>query len=112
MPRAIDLTKLTTEQLDDLLARAAKHRASLLPAPSTEHPKPIDVVVNPEWYTGLVDSGTLLQIRHPGFGWMSFLIPSNERAHLLSLFLRQALFVPEQGTVSAPPPGSGGGAVQ
>jgi hypothetical protein len=110
VPQEIDLTKLSTEELDDLLVRAAKHRASLQPAPPTEHPKPTDVVVNPGWYTALIDSGTLLQVRHPGFGWLSFLIPANERAHLLSLFLRQALFVPEKGAANAPP-GSAGGAV-
>jgi hypothetical protein len=108
MPQNIDLTKLTAEELDDLLARAAKHRASLLPAPPAEHPKPVDVAVNPGWYTALVGSGTLLQVRHPGFGWISLLIPANERAHLLSLLLRQALFVPEEGPAGALPPGSGG----
>jgi hypothetical protein len=108
MPQDIDVTKLTAEELNDLLARAAKHRASLQPGHPTDHPKPADVVVNPGWYVGLVDSGTLLQIRHPGFGWLSFLIPSNERAHLLSLLLRHALFVPNQGAAIAPP-GSGGG---
>jgi hypothetical protein len=111
MPQDIDVTKLTLEELDDLLVRTAKHRASLQPGPSTDHPKPTDVVVNPGWYTGLADSATLLQIRHPGFGWLSFLIPANERAHLLSLLLRQALFVPEQGVANAPPPGAGGGTV-
>ncbi len=111
MPQDIDVTKLTPEELDQLLVKAAKHRASLQPPPPTEHPKPTDVVVNPGWYTALLDSGTLLQIRHPGFGWLSFMIPANERAHLLSLLLRQALFVPEQGMANAPPPGSGGGTV-
>ena len=111
MPQDIEITKLTVEQLDDLLVRAAKHRASLQPGPPTDHPKPTDVVVNPGWYTGLVDSATLLQIRHPGFGWLSFLIPANERAHLLSLFLRHALFVPEQGVANPPQPGAGGGTV-
>jgi hypothetical protein len=95
MPQDSDIAKLTVEELDDLLVRVAKHRASLQPGPPTDHPKPINVVVNPVWYTGLVDSGTLLQISHPGFGWLSFFIPPNERAHLLSLFLRHALFVPE-----------------
>lgn len=111
VPQETDLAKLSAQELDELLVRAAKHRASLQPAPPTEHPKPTDVVVNPGWYTALIDSGTLLQVRHPGFGWLSFLIPANERAHLLSLFLRQALFVPEQGAGNAPPPGSAGGTV-
>ena len=111
MPQEFDLTKLSAEELDDLLVRATKHRASLQPGPPTDHPKPTDVVVNPGWYTALIDSSTLLQVRYPGFGWLSFLIPANERAHLLSLFLRQALFVPEQGAASAPLPGSGGGTV-
>ena len=110
MPQDIDITKLTVEELDDLVVRAAKHRASLQPAPPIDHPKPTDVVLNPGWYTGLVGSATLLQIRHPGLGWLSFLIPGNERAHLLSLLLRQALFVPEHGVATAPPPGAGGGA--
>ena len=111
MPRDIDVTKLTADELDELLIRAAKHRASLQPGPPPHHPKPTDVVVNPGWYAGLVDSRTLLQLRHPGFGWLSFLIPSNERAHLLSLFLRHALFVPEEGVANAPLPGSGGSTV-
>jgi hypothetical protein len=109
VPPEIDLTKLSAGELDELLVRGAKHRASLQPGPPNDHPKPTDVVVNPGWYTALIDSGTLLQVRHPGFGWLSFLIPANERAHLLSLLLRQALFVPEQGAANASPPGSGGG---
>ena len=109
MPQDIDLTKFTAEELDDFLSRAAKHRASLHPGPPLEHAKPTDVVVNPGWYTALVDSSSLLQIRHPGFGWLSFLIPANERAHLLSLLLRAALFVPEHGAATGAAASASGG---
>jgi hypothetical protein len=109
MAQDFDLTKLTADQLDELLARVAKHRASLQPGPPNEHPKPTDVVVNPAWYTGLVDAGTLFQIRHPGLGWLAFLIPANERAHLLSLLLRQALFVPQPAVANASAASPAGG---
>src|ERR1700680_4347557 len=111
MPQDIDITKLTVEELDDLLVRTAKHRASLQPGPSTDHPKPTDVVVNPGWYTGLVDFAPLLQIWRSGFGWLSFLIPVNERAHLLSLFFRHTHFLPEQGVANPPQPRAGVGTV-
>jgi len=110
MPNPIDLSKLTVPELDALIAEAGARRSSLEPPLSNEAPKETQATVNPAWFTALIEPGTLFQIRHPGFGWLSFLIPANERAHLLSLLLNQALFVPAPGsTKSEPPPSASGG---
>ena len=86
-------------------------RASLSPPHSTDAPKKAEAIVNPQWFTCLVDPGTLLQIRHPGMGWLSFVIPANERAQLLGILLNQALFRPTGPAASPPPSVSGGSTV-
>jgi hypothetical protein len=91
MANKIDLSKFTAAELDTLIVEVAKHRANMQPAPAAEHPKKAEAIINPAWYTGPVDVGTLFQIRHPGLGWLSFIIPHAERAHLLAVWLHQAL---------------------
>lgn len=44
----------------------------------------LDAVVNPAWMVmvdnpGLPKDAALLLLRHPGFGWLSFALPENER---------------------------------
>lgn len=109
MSNPVDLTKLTVPELDALIAEAGARRASLEPAHPNEAPKAVQATVNPAWFTALIELGTLLQIRHPGFGWLSFVIPANERAHLLSLLLNQALFAPLPGSAKIEPPLSASG---
>ncbi len=91
MSDQFDLSGLSAEELEEFIQRAAKLRAATEPYPRIDAPEAADAVVNPAWYTMLGEGGTLLQIRHPGIGWLSFVIPPAERAHLLSLLLQQAL---------------------
>lgn len=108
MSHAIDITGLSAAELDDLIAKAGARRATLQPAPPMEAPKQAEAIVNPQWFTCLVEPGTLWQVRHPGFGWLSFVIPPNERAQLLGILLNQALFKPV-ATATKPPPSVSGG---
>jgi hypothetical protein len=57
------------------------------------------------------EDGTLLQFQHMGLGWISFLIPPNERSSLLGILLSQALFQPPAKIADMPAPtaSSGGG---
>jgi hypothetical protein len=104
----MDISLLSATELDQLIAKAALRRAALEPAHSIAAPKQAEAIVNPQWFTCLVDPGTLLQIRHPGLGWLSFVIPPNERAQLLGILLNQALYRPTGPTANLPPSVSGG----
>ena len=104
----MDITALSATELDELISMAAARRATLEPAHATAPPKQAEAIVNPQWFTCLVDPGTLLQIRHPGLGWLSFVIPPNERAQLLGILLNQALYRPAGPTANLPPSVSGG----
>jgi len=111
MSLPIEISELSTAELDELIAKAALRRATLSPPHSTDVPKQAEVIVDPQWFTCLVDPGTLLQIRHPGLGWLSFVIPPNERAQLLGLLLNQALLKPTAASAGPPPSVSGGSTV-
>lgn len=54
-------------------------------------------------------SDTLLQMLHSGHGWLAFLIPSKERANMLSVLLHQALVLPMAPTNSSADGLAGGG---
>jgi len=108
MSHAIDVTQLSASELDDLIAKAAARRATLQPAHPPEAPKQAEAIVNPHWFTCLVEPGTLLQLRHPGVGWVSFVLGPNERAHLLGILLNQALFKAVDTSAKPPPSLSGG----
>jgi hypothetical protein len=78
---AIDLN---TDEVDELMSALADARFSLEPPVPPEAPKGRSVIVpiDPAWRTQ-VDlhpelKGVLLTLRHPGFGWMSFLLPHHE----------------------------------
>lgn len=109
MSQPIDVTQLSASELDELIAEAAARRATLQPPPPMQAPKQAEAIVNPHWFTCLVEPGTLLQLRHPGLGWLSFVIGPNERAHLLGILLNQALFRPAADTSAKPPPSLSGG---
>ena len=111
MSPQIDVSLLSASELDDLIAKAAARRASLHPPHETEAPRQAEAIVSPQWFTCLVEPGTLFQVRHPGLGWLSFVIFPNERAQLLGLLLNQALFKPPSPSSSPPASVSGGSMV-
>lgn len=111
---SIDISALSATELEQLIARAAERRSSMKPAMPGERPNTAKAIVNPAWYVHLVPEGTLFQIGHPGFGWLSFLIPVPERAHLMALLLQQSILGAPQSVSTAMPaatsaPVAGGG---
>lgn len=91
MTQDIDISNMTAEELDKLIMEAAKKRAEMTPPVSNERPKSAQAIVNPAWYTEAIDIGALFQVRHPGLGWLAFVLSHAERAHLLSVWLHQSL---------------------
>ncbi len=86
----IDLSELDAAQLDALIAAAAKRRAEL--GPQSEQPPPqCEAVLNPAWHTSPLPNGVLMMLRHPGMGWLAFVLPHEHRVHLTSLWLHQSL---------------------
>lgn len=110
----IDLSKLSAAELDELILDAAERRSNVQPPPPAEHPHTApQAIVNPAWYVSLVGGGTVFQIRHPGLGWLAFIIPPGERILLMSLLLQQSLLTnpnqSESATTTSPPTADGGG---
>lgn len=89
---AVDISKMDVVELDALIATAAQRRAQLEPEVPKEVPKHAYGEMDPRWNTFLDGETTILQFRHSGLGWITFGIPPNERVHLLTVLLRQALF--------------------
>ncbi len=93
MFKKFDLTGMSADELELLIAQASNHRLRQEPAHPVEAPEHCPTVHNPAWFTFPTDQGTVLRLRHPGLGWVSFQIPPAERAQLLNLLLNQALNV-------------------
>ena len=107
----VDLSSLTAPELDQLIDAATQRRATLAPAiPATNPQGEIQAIADPKWYLTAVPGGTLLQIRHPGHGWLNFHIPAVSRAFLLSFLLQQALLETTNKTLTiVPMPTASGG---
>jgi len=101
----IDVSSLQAAELDQLIEAATKRRAALSPPiPATNPQGEIQAISDPKWYLTSIPGGTLLQIRHPGHGWLNFHIPTLSRAFLLSFLLQQALIEPAQAAATGAPP--------
>ena len=82
---------MPTDQVDRLIAALWKWRSQMKP----EHPpdfaleQTLSPIPDPRWYTApaLGHGGSLIHLRHPGFGWLSFWLPKHEAAKLAD-FLR------------------------
>ena len=109
----IELSSLTAAELDQLIEAATKRRATLAPSiPATNPQGEIQAILDPKWYLTSMPGGTLLQIRHPGHGWLNFHIPALSRAFLLSFLLQQALIEPTAvaaNPAAKPPPTTASG---
>lgn len=93
-----DLDKITAPELDALIEAIGQHRALLTPAVNDTPPTDFSATINPAWTLFNGPLGSVLRIRHPGFGWLSFIIPPPERAVMVGYLMAQALAPP------APPP--------
>ena len=79
---------LDAGSLEQHIHDLGKHRAAL----NDQVPRELDpgsrleAIYDPVWRTAAVDSdgqhGIVLALRHPGLGWLSFLLPFNEAANL------------------------------
>ena len=108
----IDLTKLSSVELDELIVKAAQLRANMLPTVGFERPQTVEAINNPAWFCSPQKEGVLFQIKHHGFGWLAFLIPHAERVLLMSLLLQQSLIAVnpnDAGINPATTPATGGG---
>ena len=107
-----DVKQLSTEELDELRDAIALERVKRKPDVSMEQPKTMEAAVDPRWCLTLGEAGTFLQLRHPGYGWVGYLIPPQSRAHLVSFLLQHAL-MPAPKADTPPPPVvlTGGGTV-
>jgi hypothetical protein len=109
MAQEIDLSSFSADELDILITQAAAQRATLEPAHPAQAPEQVEAVVNPAWFTFSIEHGSVMRFRHPGLGWVSFLLPPPERAQLLCLLLNQALVgISNAGATAS---ASGGGSV-
>jgi hypothetical protein len=108
----IDISSLSAAELEQLIADAAKLRMAIQPTVAAEPPENSEGVHDPAWRSFMMEQHTILQLRHPGLGWVTFAFPPHERANLLTLFLRHALTpaaaVPS-GSASSPLPKASGG---
>jgi len=108
----IDLSKLSASELDDLLMDAAIQRSKTQPIIPLDPPAKIEqTVADPRYFIFLnpQDRTTVLRLRDPGRGWITFVFPPNERVLLLTLLLGHALAEPQAEVSNVPPASSGGG---
>ena len=108
-----ELEQLSSAELEALIAAAARERTKREPAVAMQHPTTFEAILDPRWAITLANPNTILQVRHPGLGWLAFVIPPNERAHIISVLLHFALVMPapQQPQAPVPVPTTGGGTV-
>jgi hypothetical protein len=99
---SIDISRLSAAELDELIAQAVARRATLEPVPPMQPPEKVEAVVNPAWHTSPLPNGVLFVLRHPGMGWLAFVLPHEHRVHLASLWLHQSLLFKPTESASAP----------
>ena len=79
---------LNANELDRQIASLARMRAQMKEA-IPEEPTPIEtVIVNPSYMvrTDNVTKASLLRIRHGGFGWLNFELPSTEAVNMKQMW--------------------------
>lgn len=106
-----DVAQLSTEELDQLRDAIALERVKRKPDVTMEQPKTMEAAVDPRWYITLGEAGTFLQLRHPGYGWVGYLLPPPSRAALASFLLQHALTPPPKADMPPPVVSTGGGTV-
>lgn len=105
---SIDGSKVATAnalQLDILIQGLTAARGELLPQVPNDPPlgERVQAVVDPRYWTNRdPETGmSLVMFRHPGLGWVSFILPAQERDRLTQYLTDQATTLPaktEPGT--------------
>lgn len=108
-----DVKFLSTEDLDALLVAASLERAKREPAVPMEQPKTMEAAFDPRWFISMAEANTILQLRHPGYGWVGYVVPPASRAQLVTFLLQHALLpaAKPDAPVAAPVVSAGGGTV-
>jgi hypothetical protein len=106
-----DVKKMNTDELDALLQAISLERAKRDPPVTMDQPATMEAALDPKWYVSLSGANTFLQLRHPGYGWVGYLIAPASRAALVSFLLQHALVPPAKIDAPAPVVSSGGGIV-
>ena len=83
--------KLTAADIDQLIARLVQFRAMMTPEIERTPPDPVTTrpLIDPMWALRIpaADRDKLLMLRHPGLGWLMFLLPPREAAKLAHALL-------------------------
>lgn len=74
----MNLATLSTEQLEQLILQAGIERLKRTPEFPLEAPKQVQAFPDPAWLITGHLQGAALNIRHPGYGWLAFMIPPHE----------------------------------
>jgi hypothetical protein len=106
-----DVKQFSTEDLDALRDAIALERIKRKPEITMAQPITMEAAVDPRWYITLGEAGTFLQLRHPGYGWVGYLIPPPARAQLASYLLQHALMPALRSDAPKPDVSAGGGTV-
>ena len=106
-----DVKQMTTDELDALRDAIAAERIRRKPEITMDQPTTMEAALDPRWYITLAEAGTFLQLRHPGYGWVGYLIPPPSRAQLASFLLQHALLPPPKSNTPQPNASTGGGTV-
>ena len=90
--------KLDCQGVDELLHNLAEFRADMRPQHLMDFALGQKVVAatDPCWLTEpeIMTGASLIHLRHPGFGWLSFLFPRDEAAKLGEFLQTQAAASP------------------
>ena len=105
-----DVKSMSNEDLDALVTLIALERAKREPPVTMEQPQTMEAALDPKWYVSLTDANTFLQLRHPGYGWVGYVLPPASRAQLVTMLLQHALLPPMKASAQ-PIVTSGGGTV-
>ena len=106
-----DVKQMSTAELEALLNAIAIERTKREPQVAMEQPKTMEAALDPRWYLSLAESNTILQLRHPGYGWVGYVIPPASRALLVSFLLQHALTPAPKPDAPPPVASMGGGTV-
>lgn len=100
-----DISDLTGDEVDQLIARILTVRPTLKPEHALEPPAHSLALADPRWRSFLdATSGmTILRICHPALGWLDFALPPVERAKLAGTLVTQGLIPPTAPQPSADP---------
>lgn len=83
------LEELSAEELDKLIAKASEIRSTKNPAFPNDPPEVMQAIYDPAWYSVLTkDNRVALNIRHPGLGWLAFVLPHHEAKNIFNLWAK------------------------